>query len=71
MSRQERREAAKKDRNALVPVFIQAFGQGGLRAAQNKLMELKRQCPQRGSQFEMAFHETVRVARKGANPVMA
>ena len=71
MSRQDRQEAARKDRNALVPVFAKAFSQGGLKAAQNELMLLKKSCPQRGSQYEMAFHETLRVARKGTNPVMA
>jgi len=71
MSRQDRQEAARKDRNALIPVFAQAFSQGGLKAAQNELILLKRSCPQRGSQYELAFHETCRIARKGSSPVLA
>jgi len=30
----------------------------------------RRECPQHGSQYEMAFRETLRIAKKGANPVM-
>ncbi len=70
MSRQERREAAKLNRNVLMSVFAKAFGRGGLKAAQNELLELRRECPQHGSQYEMAFRETLRIAKKGANPVM-
>jgi len=71
MSRRERHERAQKDQNALVPTFIQAFTQGGLRGAQNELLLLKRSCPQRGSVYENAFHEMLRIARKGNRPVIA
>lgn len=70
MSRQERQEQACKDRKALVPLFAQAFGQDGLKAAQNELFRLKRSCPQRGSQYEMAFRETLEIAKKGTHPVV-
>ena len=71
MSRRERHEIAHAERSQLVKVFVRAFSSGGLKEAQNTLLTLKHECPQKGSQFEMAFRDTVYVAQRGSTPILA